>query len=61
MKKLILITLFTTVAFGQYTDGNTVVTMSKYKWEPLSGSELTWSDRTADVIEFHTKRNRVAR
>ena len=61
MKKLIIAAIFTTIAFGQYTDGNTVVTISKYKWEPLSGSELTWGDRTADVIEFHTERNRVAR
>ena len=61
MKKLIIAAIFTTIAFGQYTDGNTVVTISKYKWEPLSGSELTWGDRTTDVIEFHTERNRVAR
>ena len=57
MKKILLMAMFITIAFSQYTDGNTVVTISKYKWEPLAGSELTWSDRTADVTEFHTKRN----
>ena len=61
MKKILLMAMFITIAFSQYTDGNTVVTISKYKWEPLAGSELTWSDRTADVTEFHTKRNEAAR
>ncbi len=62
MKKLILMAVFTTIAFGQYNDGNTVVTWSRYKWEPLSKLEgISLEDRAADVTEFHTKRNKVAR
>mgnify|MGYP004000168661 FL=1 len=54
MKKLLLVALFTTMVFSQYTDGNTVVTWSKYKWEPIGENpDLSWMDRSTDVAAYH--------
>ena len=62
MKKLLLVALFTTMVFSQYTDGNTVVTWSKYKWEPIGENpDLSWMDRSTDVAAYHSARNKVSR
>ena len=54
--------MLTTMAFSQYTDGNTVVTWSKYKWEPIGENpDLSWDDRSADVAAYHSARNPVSR
>ena len=62
MKKLLLMALFTTLAFSQYTDGNTVVTWSKYKWEPIGENpDISWMDRSADVAAYQLARHKVSR
>ena len=62
MKKLLLMALFTTMAFSQYTDGNTVVTWSKYKWEPIGENpDISWMDRNADVAAYQLARHKVSR
>ena len=62
MKKLLLVALFTTMVFSQYTDGNTVVTWSKYKWEPIGENpDLSWMDRNADVAAYQLARHKVSR
>ena len=54
--------MLTTMAFSQYTDGNTVVTWSKYKWEPIGENpDLSWDDRGVDVAAYHSARNPVSR
>ena len=45
MKNLLLATIFTlsTFSYGQYTDGNTVIVWSSYKFiESLEGGEGYW-------------------
>ena len=62
MKRLIILSVLFSFIFAQYNQGNTVVTWSKYKWNPMSEIEgATWTDRVNDVTEFHSKRNPVAR
>ena len=62
MKKLLLVALFTTMVFSQYTDGNTVVTWSKYKWEPIGeNADISWMDRNADVSTYQLARHKVSR
>ena len=62
MKKLLLVALFTTMVFSQYTDGNTVVTWSKYKWEPIGENpDISWMDRNADVATYQLARHKVSR
>jgi hypothetical protein len=62
MKRLIILSVLFSFIFAQYNQGNTVVTWSKYKWNPMSEVEgATWTDRVNDVTEFHSKRNPVAR
>jgi hypothetical protein len=62
MKKLLLMALFTTLAFSQYNDGNTVVTWSKYKWEPIGENpDISWMDRDADVAAYQLARHKVSR
>ncbi len=65
MKKILLMVMFTTMAFSQYNaDGeeNTVVTWSLYKWSPMSEVEGgSVADRKASVAEYNKKRNQASK
>ena len=62
MKKILIMAMLTTMAFSQYTDGNTVITWSKYKWEPIGENpDLSWDDRSVDVAAYHSARNPVSK
>ena len=62
MKKLILVTLFTSATFlyGQYNDGNTVMIWSSYKFqESLEGVEgASTEDWKKSFSEYYSKRNK---
>lgn len=62
MKQILLTTLFilSTFSYGQYTEGNTVVVWSSYKFlETLEGVEgASTKDWKESFSEYYTKRNR---
>ena len=62
MKKLILVTLFTsaTFSYGQYNDGNTVMIWSSYKFqESLEGVQgASTEDWKKSFSEYYSKRNK---